>query len=460
MADGAAGLDAEAVLEVIREASTDTGVTVHVVGGFVRDRLLGRGVGKDIDLLTLSDGAVRLLSAVARRLGWHRPQTFDRFGTAQIRGDGVIVEVVRARSESYDPGSRKPEVLPGTLEEDIWRRDFTVNALCQTLDGQVLDLTGRGLDDLRAGVLRTPLDPAETFGEDPLRMFRAARFRAQLGFEPAPGLIEAMREQAPRASILSVERIAEELRRVLVAPQARDGMEVMRAGGLLKVVLPELQAMVGVEQSGFHIHDVWDHSTHALDLAPADLITRAAVLLHDVGKPSTHAVAEDGRHTFHGHDRAGAAIAASVLGRLRFSREEIRDVCTLVRLHLRPIAYRDEAFGDSAVRRLIRDIGEQRSRLLDLARADTRASAYPDVDNIDALERRMEGLDREGGISRLEAPLAGEQIMALAGRGPGPWVGRVKRALEEAVLDGQIPAGDAEAARRWLLGRPGLLDDG
>lgn len=449
----------DGVLEVIREVAEGSGTEVHLVGGFVRDRLLGSGPGKDIDLVTVSAGAVPLLAAAARRLGWSGPRTFDRFGTAQIRGDGVVVEVVRARAERYDPESRRPEVRPGSLEEDVWRRDFTVNALCQALDGRLLDITGRGLDDIQDRVLRTPLEPAETFAEDPLRMLRAARFRAQLGFELAPGMLAAMRAQAARAAILSSERIADELRRLLVSPHPRDGIEVLREGGLLAVVLPELQAMVGVEQSGYHVHDVYDHSTHALDASPPELLTRLAVLLHDAGKPVTHAVAEDGRHTFHGHDRAGAAIAERLLQRLRFSNDEIRAVSTLVRLHLRPIAYREDTFGDAAVRRLIREVGEHRGPLLDLARADTRASSYPDVENIDALERRMAQLDRGGAISRLSAPLSGEEIMRLGGRGPGPWVGRVKRALEEATLEGEVPAGDAAAARRWLAARPGLLEE-
>ncbi|MFN2569378.1 MAG: CCA tRNA nucleotidyltransferase [Candidatus Dormibacteria bacterium] len=449
--------DVERVLDEVRAVSSLIGLETYLVGGFVRDRLLGRETSKDIDLLTVSGDGRQLLEQVAHRLGWSRPQTFDRFGTAQIRHGSLIIETVRARSESYDPASRKPDVSPGTLEEDIWRRDFTVNALCQTLDGRVIDVTGMGLHDLRAGVLRTPLPPGETFREDPLRMFRAARFSAQLGFSLTDGILEAMRSQASRAGILSVERISDELRRLLTSPRPRAGVEVLRMGNLLDMVLPEVTAMIGVEQSGYHIHDVYDHTTHALDHSPADLITRTAVLLHDVGKPSTHALAEDGRHTFHGHDVAGAAITERILARLRYSNEEIEAVSRLVRLHLRPIAYNAQTFGDSAVRRLIREAGEQRNRLLDLARADTRASSYPDLANIDALAGRMRELDNEGDISRLTASLSGEEIMAMGGLPPGPWVGRVKRAIEEAILDGEIPAGDAPAARRWLEGHRHLL---
>jgi poly(A) polymerase len=439
------------LLACIREQAHRLGVETYLVGGFVRDRLLGNE-GKDIDLLVVGEGAVPLLAAVAEALAWYPPQVFEHFGTAQVRGDGFIVEAVRARAERYDPQSRKPSVTPGTLDEDIWRRDFTVNALCQTLEGEVLDRTGRGIADLCAGVLRTPLDARDTFSEDPLRMYRAARFVAQLGFELAGGVLEAMRDTAPRAAILSVERVAEELRRLLTSRHPRAGMEVLRAGDLLPVHLPELLEMVGVEQSGYHIYDVWTHTLVALDSAPPDELTRVAVLLHDVGKPRTHALAEDGRHTFYNHPDVGAQMARSVLERLRFSNQEVGAVVELVRHHLRPIQYDPASFGDSAVRRLMRDVGELRERLLDVARADTRASAFPDTSGIDHLGTRMEELERESGGAHaaFASPLDGDELMSLAGRGPGPWVGAAKRALEEAVIEGAIPPGDAEAARRWL----------
>jgi poly(A) polymerase len=452
-------VDTDEVLDGLRTAAAELGVEAYLVGGFVRDRLLGRGVSKDIDLLVVGDGAVDLLTQLSHRFSWNRPQRFERFGTVQVRGDGFIVEAVRARRERYDPESRKPAVEPGTLEEDIRRRDFTVNALAQDFGGRVLDVTGRGLADLHAGVLRTPLDPADTFGEDPLRMFRGARFVAQLGFGLAAGVLEAMREQAPRARILSAERIRDELARLLTSPHPRAGMEVLRQGGLLAQVLPDLEAMVGVEQSGFHCYDVFDHTMHALDLAPPDLVPRLAVLLHDVGKPPTHAVAEDGRHTFHDHPQVGAEMAERVLTKLRFSGDQIRDVATLVRLHLRPIQYQHDTHGDAAVRRLIRAAGPLRAALLDVARADTLASSYPGTAAIDELAERMERLDRDGGVSRMGPPLDGGTIMRLGGRGQGRWVGRVLHALTEAVLEGEIPPGDAVAAEAWLHDRPELLEE-
>jgi len=445
------------LLEVIRRSAAVLGIEAYLVGGFVRDRLLGRE-GKDIDLVVVGAGGVPLLEQVAAELGWARPAVFERFATAQIRGGGFIVEVVQARAERYDPESRKPDVRPGSLADDIARRDFTVNALAQTLDGQVLDITGRGLDDLHDGILRTPLDPADTFSEDPLRMFRAARFVAQLGFRLADGLEEAMRVMAHRAAILSAERVRDELSRLLVSAHPREGMEVLRSSGLLEVALPELLPLVGVEQGGWHRYDVWEHSVRAVELAPEDLLTRLACLFHDAGKPPTHVLAEDGRHTFHDHARVGAGIAAAALERLRYSNDEVEQVSTLVLHHMWPIQYRPAEVGDGAVRRFIRTLGELRPRALDLARADTRASAYPDVEAIDELERRAARLDADSQVTRLRPPLDGHDLMLLAGRGPGPWVGRAQRALLEAILDGELPAGDADAAHRFLGAHPDLLE--
>ncbi|HEV7678533.1 MAG TPA: HD domain-containing protein [Candidatus Dormibacteraeota bacterium] len=447
------------VLLAIRDAARAQDIEAYVVGGFVRDRLLGNE-GKDIDLLVVDADAVPLLAALADTFDWSRPQVFERFGTAQVRGDGFIVEAVRARAERYDPESRKPSVTPGTLDEDIWRRDFTVNALAQTLDGEILDRTGRGISDLYEGILRTPLDARDTFSEDPLRMYRAARFVAQLGFRLAGGVLDAMRAVAPRAEILSVERVAEELRRMLVSPHPRAGIDVLRDSGLLQVHLPELLSMIGVEQSGYHVYDVYDHTMVAVEHAPPDLLTRVATLLHDVGKPRTHAIADDGRHTFHDHPDVGARMSRTILERLRFANDEIDAVELLVRHHLRPIQYDATTFGDSAVRRIMRDTGEQRHRLLDVARADTRASAFPDLAGIDGLGERMRHLEEESGAGAVQytSPLDGEEIMAMAGgRPPGRWVGAVKKALSDAVVEGDVPPGDAEAARRWLAERPELL---
>lgn len=447
----------EDLLESIDAAARILEVEAYLVGGFVRDRLLGGAHGKDIDLVTVGMDPMPLLAAVASHFGWHPPERFERFGTAQIRGGAWIVEGVRARAERYDPESRKPDVRPGTLVEDVRRRDFTVNALCQSFDGEIIDITGQGVSDLLAGVLRTPLDPAETFAEDPLRMYRAARFVARLGFRLAPGTIDAMREQASRSSILSVERVSDEIRRLLVAPHPGAGIAVLRDGGLLDLVLPELLAGIGVEQGGYHTHDVYGHTIGTVDAAPPDLVTRTAALLHDIAKPVTHVVAPDGRHTFYDHPQIGAEMARTILTRWRYSNDEISDVSRMVRLHLRPIQYDRESFSDTAVRRLIRDAGTLRGKLLDLARADTKASAYPTLEELDELEQRMARLDAGGVVSAMADPLSGDDLMALAGRGPGPWVGLAKAAIREAVIDGTIPPGDHALAHAWVEAHPEIL---
>ena len=447
----------EDLLESIAAAARTLEVEAYLVGGFVRDRLLGEGQGKDIDLVTVGMDPMPLLAAVASDFGWHPPERFERFGTAQIRGGAWIIEGVRARAERYDPESRNPDVRPGTLVEDVQRRDFTVNALCQSFDGEIIDITGQGLPDLLTGVLRTPLDPAETFAEDPLRMYRAARFVARLGFTLAPGTIEAMRAQAGRTSILSVERVTDEIRRMLVAPHPSAGISVLRDAGLLDLVLPELVAAVGIEQGGYHTHDVYGHTLLTVDEAPADLVTRTAALLHDIAKPPTHVVAQDGRHTFYDHPQIGAEMARTILTRWKYSNDETGDVSRLVRLHLRPIQYERESFSDTAVRRLIRDAGPLRGKMLDLARADTRASAYPTLEELDELDGRMARLDAGGAVSAMADPLSGDELMALAGRGPGPWVGRAKAAIREAVIDGTTPPGDSALARAWVEAHPEIL---
>ena len=450
--------DTDVLVHDLGIAFSAHGVEAYLVGGFVRDRLLGNP-SKDIDIVCINNDGIAAMRDVAQRRDWSPPVVFERFGTAQIRGDGFIVETVRARKEQYDPQSRKPDVAPGTLEEDVMRRDFTVNALCQRFEGEILDLTERGLADLEAKLLRTPLDPRETFREDPLRMFRAARFVAQLGFQLADGVLEAMAAEASRASVLSVERIRDELIRLLISPHARDGINVLRDANLLDFVAPELKPMQGVEQGGYHIYDVWEHTLHALDAAPPDLITRLAVLFHDIGKPPTHEFVDGEKHTFYGHPQAGAEIAKEAMTRLRFSNDDTDAVAKLVELHLRPIQYDAQEWSDAAVRRLIRDAGELRAKMIDVAKADTVASSYPGTDELDQLAARMDALDQGEAVSQMQSPLSGSEIMELAARPPGRWVGAVKSALENAVIEGEITSGDREAAKAWLRARPELWNN-
>src|SRR4029077_2881460 len=359
---------------------------------------------------------------------------FERFGTAQVTLTGHLVECVSARRESYPPESRKPFTEDATLDEDIRRRDFTVNTLLMDFDGNVRDPLGRGLPDLEARVLPPPADPLQTFNDDPLRMLRAIRFAAQLGFELAPELLPAMGQMRERVGppALSVERVSDELRKMLVSERPKLALELLDESGLLEVILPEVAACKGVEQGGYHTHDVFGHSLLAVDATPPDLLVRLGALFHDVGKPATAA----GDGTFVGHDVVGAEIATRVLERLRFPQKEIEAVASLVRLHLRPVFYSSE-WTDGAVRRLARDAGELLEPLMALARADIAASAYPYPQKLDELQARLDAALSEQ-PSRMAAPVDGEDIMRVRAIRPGPEVGRIKQRLTELVMDGAI----------------------
>src|SRR3989449_2018498 len=331
-------------------------------------------------------------------------------------------------------GLLKRDVRPASLVEDLCRRDFPINALLMDLDGKIEDPLG-ARRDLEAKVLRTPADPLGTFADDPLRMLRAVRFAAELGFSLDPTLVPAMRELKARLAppVISIERIADELRKILISPRPKLGLELLDEAGLLEVILPEIAACKGVPQSGYHTHDVFGHTLLTVEATPPDLLLRVTALFHDAGKPAT----AKGDGTFIGHEEVGAGIAKAALERLRFSQKEVDVVVALVRLHLRPVFYKSE-WTDGAVRRLARDAGPLLDRLIALAQADIGASAYPEPEKLDELQARLDQVRSER-PSRLAPLISGEEIMAIRGIGPGPEVGRIKRRLEELVLDGEVP---------------------
>jgi len=422
----------------------------------VRDDLLGRPLPPDVDIVTEEDALALAHWLHAQGVADHLPVTYPRFGTAMVHIGGVQFELVTARRESYTAESRKPvQVQPATLREDAFRRDFTVNTLMRNLHtGELLDLTGKGLDDLRAGLLRTPLDPMVTFEEDPLRAMRAVRFAAQLDFGIEPKTYEAICRTAHRLQIISMERIRDEFTKLLQAPHAVKGLRLLWETGLLEQFAPELAAMHGVEQNQYHLYDVWEHTLKVLEELPPDasLVLRLAALLHDVGKPPTRTVGEDGVH-FYGHENVGAQMAEELLRRLRYSNDIIQPVVKLVRLHMRPGKY-DYTWSDAAVRRLVRDAGELLPELLTLVRADIAASnlAYPRAD-IDALEQRIQALTARENVQQLDSPLRGDEIMQALGIPPGKQVGECKRFLLNEVIEGRLAPGDKEGAKRLLLER-------
>ncbi len=442
------------ILERLREAvlGSPWQGRLWLVGGAVRDGLLGLKAGPDLDIVVEGDAGEAVQFLVHSGVADGPPVLFPRFGTAMLRVGGVPVDFVTARKEAYEPDSRKPQVEPASLLEDALRRDFTVNALLRSVsDGDLADPLGQGLADLKARILRTPLDAETTFRDDPLRMLRAVRFRWQLGFEFAPGLAEAIQSQANRLRVISAERIRDEWVKTLLNPAPDRAMADQKELGLLAEFAPELLDMVGVEQGSDHHLDVWDHTLLALhNTTSPDLLTRLAVVFHDVGKPATRTVEADGRTRFFGHERVGAEIATRVLDRLRFANDDTEAVAKLVRNHMRLSSA--PTLTDSGARRLIRDLDSLVPHFLDMVEADASA-LRPGVRRLDlaAVRRKLAEIAAQTPASRLASPLSGDEIMALTDLPPGAEVGRIKALLLEEVLEGRLAPGDAEGARAFVL---------
>ncbi|HEV2640698.1 MAG TPA: CCA tRNA nucleotidyltransferase [Actinocrinis sp.] len=445
------------------------GFRLSLVGGPVRDALLGR-LGDDLDFTT--DARPEQVLRLGR--GW-ADAVWDvgiAFGTVGFQKDGLKLEVTTYRTEAYDRTSRKPEVAYGdTLEGDLVRRDFTVNAMAVVLHGgpppagELVDPHG-GLADLAARVLRTPATPEESFSDDPLRMMRAARFAAQLGFAVDPSVRTAMTEMAGRIAIVSAERVQVELSKLLTAPDPRAGLALLVETGLAGYVLPELPKLSLEIDEHFRHKDVYEHSLTVLDQAIAlerggpDLVLRLAALLHDIGKPRTRKFEPGGGVSFHHHDLVGAKMTKKRLRELKYSKEIVDDVSRLVELHLRFHGYGEGEWTDSAVRRYVRDAGPLLGRLHALTRSDctTRnkrkaaalASAYDD------LEARIAKLQEQEELDSIRPDLDGNQIMELLGVSPGQVVGRAYKFLLELRLDHGPLGYDAAASalREWWADQP------
>lgn len=442
------------------------GHELALVGGPVRDALLGRlSTRPDADLDFTTDARPEQIQAL---LGPVAEAVWDvgaRFGTIGARVAGREVEITTYRAEQYDAGSRKPDVSFGeSLPDDLGRRDFTVNAMALRLpDLEFVDLYG-GLADLEAGLLRTPGTPEQSFSDDPLRMMRAARFAAQLGFEVAADVVEAMAEQADRLAIVSAERVRDELMKIVMAPDPRRGLALLVDTGLAEHVLPELP-LLRLEADEHHHHkDVYEHTLTVLEQAivledahePAsgpDPVLRLAALLHDIGKPRTRRFEADGRVSFHHHEVVGERMTRKRMQALRFSGSEIDEVSTLVGLHLRFHGYGTGEWTDSAVRRYVRDAGPLLTRLHKLTRADcttrNRRRAAALQRSYDSLERRIDELAAQEELDAVRPELDGQAIMALLDIAPGPVVGEAYRFLLDLRLD-RGPLGE-DAAREALL---------
>jgi poly(A) polymerase len=444
----------------------DAGHELFLVGGSVRDALLGR-LGDDLDFAT--DARPEQVKALAR--GWAESlwETGIAFGTVGLARDGFRLEVTTYRAESYRSQSRKPEVSYGdSLVGDLVRRDFTVNAMAVSLpDHRFVDPYG-GLPDLALGLLRTPGLPEDSFSDDPLRMLRAARFAAQLGFTVDPAVVAAMRAMTGRLAIVTAERVQGELSKLLLADAPRRGLELLVDTGLAELVLPELPGLAMQADPEHHHKDVYQHTLAVLDnairLEPhgPDLVLRLAALLHDIGKPKTRRFEDAGGVSFHHHEVVGAKMARERLGQLKYSKDITEAVCKLVELHLRFYGYGRGEWTDSAVRRYVRDAGPLLDRLHLLVRSDcttrNKRKAAAQSAAYDELEARIAVLAEQEELSSIRPDLDGNAIMALLGLSPGPLVGAAYNVMLELRLErGPLSRPEAEAALLAWAAAEGII---
>src|SRR5581483_5945897 len=455
---------ADPILFAIGSIADEAKMKVYAVGGYVRDELLGRSERKDIDLTVAGDG-VGFASLVASQFDGSQLAIYEKFRTAALTVGDHTIEFVGARKESYRSDSRNPITQEGTLEDDLARRDFTVNALAVSLNeatfGELIDRFD-GLSDLKSHVLRTPLDPEETFSDDPLRMMRAARFAAQLDFRVDTAALEAVQRMAERIRIVSQERITDEFLNIMQAPRPSIGLKILYETGLMRFVFPEVDALGGAElrtvgEQEYAHKDVFKHTMQVVDNMAAmtdDVWLRFAALLHDIAKPRTKEFRKGIGWTFYGHDIIGARWVQKMFRRMRLPMEAGERVGKLVRLHMRPMALVDEGVTDSAVRRVLFEAGDAIDDLLMLCRADI-TSKNPKLvaryqGNYDLVAEKMVEVEAKDRMRAFQSPVRGEEIMALCGIPPSRTVGILKHAVEEAILDGIIP-NDYEAAKHYLL---------
>ena len=459
------------IFRIVSEIAADNGVRAFVIGGYVRDCFLGR-VCNDIDIVVEGSG-IDFARAVGARTKQH-VSYFKNFGTAMLHFRGDEVEFVGARKESYRRESRKPIVENGTLEDDQRRRDFTINAMAFSMQpgdfGALVDPFG-GIRDLDAGIIRTPLDPDTTYSDDPLRMLRAMRFATKLStadrtFTIVPESMEAMRRMADRLQILSCERVAEELNKMLATARPAMAFRLMDEAGLLGRVLPELLALKGVETVDGRGHkDNFAHSLAVLTNVAEksdNLWLRWAALLHDIGKPASKRYDPAQGWTFHGHEVIGARMVPKIFDRLRLPVDEMKYVQKLVRLHLRPIALVDEEVTDSAVRRLLFDAGDDIDDLMLLCNADITSKNEAKVarirGNFELVRRKLVEVEEKDAIRNFKNPIDGDYVMRVYGIPPCQEIGILKEYVKEAILDGKIGNNfeEADALMRKKAAEMGL----
>ncbi|MGE5400107.1 MAG: CCA tRNA nucleotidyltransferase [Ignavibacteriales bacterium] len=452
-------LSGNEIFSTASEVASRLNVKLYIVGGYVRDMILDRN-RDEVDFLVIGSGT-DYASALSKELNVNKIAIYRNFGTAHFKYGGLDLEFVGARKESYNRNSRKPVVEEGTFEDDINRRDFTINTLVVSLNkenfGELID-TFNGIEDIKNKIIKTPIDPFLTFNDDPLRIMRAIRFAAQLDFNLDENAKAAAKELAGRLKIISQERITDEFFKILASPKPSIGLKYLFESGILDIIFPEISRLSGVDQrKDYHHKDVFLHTCIVVDNISEvtdNVWLRFAALMHDVAKPQTKKFVEGIGWTFHGHEEAGARMMEEIFHRLKLPLTRLEYVTKLVRLHLRPIALVDEEVTDSAIRRLIVAAGEDLEDLITLCRADITSKNIKKVSrylaNYEKVMNKVREVKEKDRLRAFQSPVRGEEIMQICNLQPSKKVGEIKKAIEDAILDGNI-GNTYEEALEYLM---------
>ena len=455
------------LFKIISKVAQENNQTVYIVGGYVRDLLMQRKAPTDIDFVTEQSG-IELAKAVGKELGDLKVSVFKTYGTAMIKYKDLDLEFVGARKESYSEDSRKPAVETGTLEDDQKRRDFTVNALAISLNaenfGELID-PFNGRKDMQNKILRTPLEPAQTYSDDPLRMMRAIRFASVLHFEIEKNSLEAIRQEAERIKIVSMERIMVEFNKIMLSEKPSVGLKLMEETTLLEKIIPELTALRGIEEVEGQTHK--DNFWHTLEVVDNiskntdNLWLRWAALLHDIGKAPTKKFVEKVGWTFHGHEFLGSKMVKNLFTRLKLPLgTDMKYVQKMVKLSSRPIALIDDGTSDSALRRLLFDAGEDLEDLFTLCKADITTKNASKQEkfkkNFEYVAKKIKEVEEKDHVRNFQPPISGEEIMEMFQLKPGREIGILKEKVKEAILEGEI-ANDKDEARNFVIKEAKIL---